>query len=276
VETPIRKGVLGRSWRAWREAQGCRKCRLGWQWAAASVSVAAVVSFLGLLLLRAHPPPVPDYLAVAIAPRSLPPAAVAIPRVIESNAPPVGAAAAKPSPAAGSATNGATPVTAIGDSVMLGVSEELQTVLNGNVIVDADQGRLPWKMNKLLQNLALERKSNSTVIVHIGNNGIFTADMFAQMMGELKHARRVVVVNLKVPRTWEGANNAMLAEAVKRYTNAVLVDWHGASRNRPELFWKDGLHLRPNGAKVYAALLAQAVAATNAASTELRLAAAGR
>jgi lysophospholipase L1-like esterase len=66
------------------------------------------------------------------------------------------------------------------------------------------------------------------------------------------------------------------ASQKKVYTNAVLVDWHGTSRNRPELFWKDGLHLRPSGAKLYAALLAQAVAATNAASTELRLAAARR
>ncbi len=30
-------------------------------------------------------------------------------------------------------------------------------------------------------------------------------------------------------------------------------------KDRPELFWEDGIHLRPQGARVYAALVAAAV-----------------
>ncbi|MFN2284437.1 MAG: acetyltransferase, partial [Anaerolineae bacterium] len=69
---------------------------------------------------------------------------------------------------------------------------------------------------------------------------------------------RVVVVNIKVPRRWEGPNNAVLAEKIPQYANAVLVDWYSASIDRPELFWYDGIHLRPEGAAVYAALIAAA------------------
>ena len=63
-------------------------------------------------------------------------------------------------------------------------------------------------------------------------------------------------MNAKVPRPWEGPNNAVLAEGVSEYPNATLVDWHAASANRPELFWDDGIHLRPEGQRLYADLVA--------------------
>jgi lysophospholipase L1-like esterase len=50
-------------------------------------------------------------------------------------------------------------------------------------------------------------------------------------------------------------------DAVKRYPNAVMVDWHAASANRPELLWTDGIHLRPEGAQFYANLIAALVKA---------------
>ena len=51
----------------------------------------------------------------------------------------------------------------------------------------------------------------------------------------------------------------MLAEGVKRYPNSVLLDWLTATQDRPELFWGDGIHLRPEGAQVYAELIAEQV-----------------
>ena len=53
----------------------------------------------------------------------------------------------------------------------------------------------------------------------------------------------------------------MLAEGVTRYSAAVLVDWHAASVDRPDFFWSDGIHLRPEGAQYYAQLIAFYVAA---------------
>ena len=46
------------------------------------------------------------------------------------------------------------------------------------------------------------------------------------------------------------------AAAVAGAPNAVLVDWQAASAGRYELFWRDGVHLRPDGAQIYAALIA--------------------
>ncbi len=263
VEKPIRSGCLGHAWKAWREAPGPEKRRLGWSWAAGALALLAVGATGLVFLLTAHTPAPPEYLShkpaagSAVKPPALPGTNPPTQALAQANlqfsspaSPPpllLGAAGAE--------------ITAIGDSVMEGVAEELKHTFGTNTIVDANQGRLPWDTPALVRNLHLQGKIHSVVILHIGNNGFFSAEMFDQIMAELKQTRRVVVVNLKVPRRWETLNNKMLAASVKSYPNAVLVDWRGLSGDRPKLFWKDGIHLRPEGAKVYASLIAQAVKA---------------
>jgi hypothetical protein len=75
-------------------------------------------------------------------------------------------------------------------------------------------------------------------------------------MEVLADVGRVVFVNVKVLRPWEQPNNAMLAEVVQRYPNAVLVDWYAASVGRPEPFVNDGgIHLQHEGQRVYTELI---------------------
>jgi hypothetical protein len=97
------------------------------------------------------------------------------------------------------------------------------------------------------------------VVLHLGNNGPVTAGQFDQLLGTLAGARRVVVLTLKVPRAWEAGNNAIIRAGVGRYPNAVLADWQAASAGRPDYFWTDGIHLRPEGARAYAALVSASV-----------------
>jgi len=144
-------------------------------------------------------------------------------------------------------------VTAIGDSVMLGAASQLAAAgidVHAEVSLQAAGGIEAVRQRQEAGTLG------STVIVHLGNNGTFTAAEFDQLMGLLAGVPRVVIVNVKVPRSWEGPNNAMLAANAGRYANAVLVDWHAAGVAHPEYFWDDGIHLRPEGARAYAALLA--------------------
>ncbi len=248
VETPVRSGTLGRGWKAWRMAQGDERRRLGRWWAISSLSVLIVCLTLGVFLIIARPPAPPKYLV-----RSKPAVKTSgPPPVVKTNL----SVTVKTSP---QMTNADTLVTAIGDSVMEGVAGELQSAFGTNTVVDADQGRLPWNTPAIVRNLHAANKIHATVILHIGNNGFLSAEVFHQIMAEFKDARQVVVVNLKVPRPWEFLNNRMLASAVKEYPRAVLLDWHAASYERPRLFWKDGIHLRAEGAKVYVDLITQLV-----------------
>ncbi len=140
---------------------------------------------------------------------------------------------------------------------MLGVVPQLQRDIPG-IQVNAAVGRQVSAAIGILQTYHASDQLGTVVIIDLGNNGTFTAKQFDQIMQILADVPRVVFVNVKVPRAWQDTNNTVLADGVKRYSNAVLVDWYATSADRPDLFWRDGLHLRPQGAQVYADLVAAA------------------
>ncbi|HEX9118253.1 MAG TPA: acyltransferase family protein [Anaerolineae bacterium] len=151
-------------------------------------------------------------------------------------------------------------VIAIGDSVMIGAAPLLQQGIP-NLDLDARIGRQASAALELLRARREADQLGPVVVMHVGNNGTFSPAQFDELMRLLASARRVVIVNLKVPRPWEEANNVVLSAGVKRYPNAVLVDWRAASVDHRDMFWDDGIHLRPEGARVYAALVVAAVKA---------------
>src|SRR5918993_3083291 len=63
VETPIRRGALGRAWKKLREAEGPRRWQLRLQWASALVPIMASLALLGIAVAQAQPPEKPSYLA---------------------------------------------------------------------------------------------------------------------------------------------------------------------------------------------------------------------
>jgi peptidoglycan/LPS O-acetylase OafA/YrhL len=146
-------------------------------------------------------------------------------------------------------------VSAIGDSVMLGAVAGLQKDIQGLEVVDAQVGLQVYAAIDILKSRRASGQLGDVEIVHLGNNGTFTKGQFDQIMRILSGVDRVVFVNVKVPRPWEGPNNEVIAEGVKRHRKAVLVDWHSVSADRPELFYRDGYHLRPRGQRIYADLV---------------------
>lgn len=143
-------------------------------------------------------------------------------------------------------------VTAFGDSVMLGAASQLQAA---GVEVTAQVSLQVAGGIEIIRQRQQAGTLGATVVVHFGNNGTFSVAEFDTLMGLLADVPRVVIVNVKVPRAWEDANNAMFAANVGRYGNAALVDWHAAGSAHSEYFWDDGIHLRPEGAQAYAALV---------------------
>jgi lysophospholipase L1-like esterase len=149
-------------------------------------------------------------------------------------------------------------VSAIGDSVMIGAAGELNRVLD-NPTIDADVGLQAAGAIEIIGRRRAAGELGDVVVIHMGSNGTFTAEQFDEMMRELEGVRKVVFVNVKVPRTWEQPNNAMLAEKVRQYPNAVLADWYATSINHPEFFVEDGIHLQIEGQRAYADLIAARV-----------------
>lgn len=150
---------------------------------------------------------------------------------------------------------GPAQVLAIGDSVMLGASNYLRRSISA-LDVDAKLGRQVSTAIRLLQEYKDDDRLAPIIVIHLGNNGTFNAKQFDELMTVLGDRQRVVFLTTKVPRKWQDTNNTALSDGVKRYANAMLIDWNNVSTTHSEWFWKDGIHLNPQGAQVYANLIA--------------------
>ena len=155
-------------------------------------------------------------------------------------------------------------VTAIGDSVMLGAVGELRKTIAG-INVDAAKSRQMREATRILATRQVSATLGDIVIVHIGNNGPINAKLFDAMMQPLRDIKFVVIVNVKVSRPWEAGNNIVLAEGVKRYPNALLLDWNALISTNMDLLAVDGTHLGAKSAKLYASAVAQVLSEWNAA-----------
>jgi peptidoglycan/LPS O-acetylase OafA/YrhL len=282
VEVPIRRGALERAWTSLRESEGKRRRQLSIRWAG-GLTVGLVFSVvLGLAVVTAQPSDQPDYLSskelhkggeLAQSPtgeeskapveaegdKGPPP-----PQPQEDSATAAASNSAAGSPADGSGATQNPSVSAIGDSVMLGASAPLERRIDkiGTVqTLDAELGFQVSDVVGILRQRQAAGQLGEVVVVHVGNNGPLRTGQFDEIMRTLSGARKVVFVNVKVPRRWEAPNNEVLAEGVERYPNAVLADWYGFSSERPQLFWDDGMHLRPEGGRAYTGLILRTIRA---------------
>jgi len=151
-------------------------------------------------------------------------------------------------------------VTAIGDSVMLGAVDQLAAAIPG-IEIDGALGLQASAAIETLRSLRDAGRLGDAVVVHIGSNGLIRPSEFEAIMEIVEDVPQVVFLNVKVPRAWEERNNDLLASRVSRYSNAVLIDWHAASLDEADYFWNDGVHLRAEGAEVYASLIAAQITA---------------
>jgi peptidoglycan/LPS O-acetylase OafA/YrhL len=170
--------------------------------------------------------------------------------------PPVAAASAR-------ATTTTVPpspqVVAIGDSVMLGAKPALESRFGPKTLVDAKVSRQLTAAIDIVRGMAEHDRLGDVLVIHMGTNGPFSGEQLDELLAAAADAPRVVVVNSHVPRGWETAVNQMIQEAVPRWPNAVLADWHTLGNKHPEWFW-DGIHVGTEGAAAYAGLIAEAMA----------------
>jgi peptidoglycan/LPS O-acetylase OafA/YrhL/lysophospholipase L1-like esterase len=274
VEGPIRHGAI-RQWatKLYRSKGADRQRRLRTtRWVAGTLSVAIVVSVVGLADAKPHAGAVEQSIkAGQSALTSQTSVAAAPPDATGSTT--VAATAATPTTVAGAPdpatapttvpTTAAPPTTvsaaihtiAIGDSVMLGAAPQLKDVLGPDSYIDAHVGRQFKEATSMIDWFAANGKLGQVVVVHLGNNGTVSADTVDDVLDRLGNVPKVIVVNVRVNREWQDSVDATLAARVPAHPNAVLLDWFAASDGHPEYFYDDGTHLRPAGAAQYAALI---------------------
>ncbi len=223
-----------------------------------AVLLATLVALAGLGIAdrsgaRTAAPPIGSSSAVHVAGTpdpTPPPTATSAPS--PTTAPPVSTSTTAAAPVAGS-------VTAVGDSIMIDMEPNLQADIPG-IAVDGAVSRQFETGIGVVQADRAAGTLGSVLVVELGTNGTVTSDDVDAMMAAAAGVKRVVFVNVDVPRSWEQSDNATLAAGVARYPGvAVLADWFSLSSPHPEWFAADQVHLQPAGAAALAGLIAQNV-----------------
>jgi peptidoglycan/LPS O-acetylase OafA/YrhL len=169
-----------------------------------------------------------------------------------ASSPPTTAAPTTAPPAAAPAY---LPTTAIGDSVLVGAAPALAARMGPGLGVDAVIGRQMDEADELVAAIAARGGLGQVVVLHLGNNGPFSAEQIDAVFAAIGPDRRVLLVNVLVPRRWEGEVNDQLAAAASRHPNAVLVDWRTLATSEGGLTREDGYHLTAQGAERYTDLV---------------------
>ncbi len=154
-------------------------------------------------------------------------------------------------------------ITFIGDSVMLGALTDvgndgveeafLQDIstISDQVTVSAAKNRQWYELRGIIRDLDRRNEIGEIVVIHLGNNGVIDESIINESLELLQDARKVLLINVRVPRRWENKVNNLLSEAVARFENTELLDWYSLSNNKPEYFSRDGVHTIPIGARYY-------------------------
>ena len=269
VEQPVRDGRFG-AW--WRARPGLPRLRV----AASGVLVAGV---LVALLGTAPDEERPELLAgldlststtLASIPRPTTTATTAKPTTTSSSSTSTTAAVSTTTAATAAPTTTAAPappatptvpqgnVLAVGDSVMLAAQQALNDAGGGRVWVDAAVAR---QVDDGLDVLQRYRDNGSlasvaAVVVHLGTNGPLRPHQLDRLLMIVEGVPRVVLVNVRVPKEWEGESNATIHAGASRTPATRLADWYGVSAE-PGMVGDDGVHPSRSGARAYAAAILQ-------------------
>lgn len=137
----------------------------------------------------------------------------------------------------------------IGDSVLEMAKNGLKEKYP-NSIIDTHVGRQFKELPKLLEQYGKEGKIGEIVVVALGTNGaIFKKDMEKSL--EMLRGKKVFLINVVVPHSWEKRVNVELKKTVDANVNVRLIDWYEAAKGEKEYFYNDGAHPKPQAVKKY-------------------------
>ena len=133
-----------------------------------------------------------------------------------------------------------------------------QQALARHATVDAAVARQPSDVVARLDAYRAAERLPSRVVVQIGENGPLWSDDVRALRHALRGVDRVVLVNVRVPRSWVAQVNEKLEQAAASWPAARVADWYGASA-RGDLLYDDATHPTARGARVYASLVERAL-----------------
>jgi lysophospholipase L1-like esterase len=124
--------------------------------------------------------------------------------------------------------------------------------------IDAKVSRQAADITPVINQLLANGQLGPTVVVQVGINGTVTEQNLRDIVAATK-GRRVLIINARVPRSWETGNNELVKSFVPTLPKAGVIDWYSYSDGHRDWFLDDGVHLTPEGRKAYAELIEKSV-----------------
>jgi peptidoglycan/LPS O-acetylase OafA/YrhL len=144
-----------------------------------------------------------------------------------------------------------------GDSVILGIRSAIAEI-RPIIIVNARVGRqAPELLEEMQRDVA--KAAGSSVVMDLGNNDLLDPETVREIFALAKESPRIVVVNTAVPRPYRDENNRIIQEVAAEFSNVRVVDWNSISKDHPEYFAPDGVHLVPTGVTAYVMAIDEAL-----------------
>ena len=263
VEQPWRTGRAQAALRAkWRTK------RTWWTWWRWVVVAAAPVVGVAVLVATVSSPSAPPVLAEGATPAALlapssNPTSDPAPWLARSIPPPsthptttVSSSRTTTVSATGSGLAAHEPILAIGDSVLLAASADLNQGFGPAITVDAAVGRQPQAgLDRLASYQASGRLSTyRTVVIDLGTNGYFSPQQMSTLTRLTVSVPLVVLYTVRAPRSWIGESNSSIRQEVAGHPHNMRIA-HWDTTAGPSLLYPDGIHPNPNGATAYTELL---------------------
>ncbi|AVK62039.1 acetyltransferase [Lactobacillus sp. CBA3605] len=157
----------------------------------------------------------------------------------------------------------ATDLTAVGDSVLLDVSPDLQQVIPGT-IVQGKVGRQVADVPGIVAALKAQGQLARNVLVNIGTNGAITSAQAEQVVNTIGADHQIFWVTAHVPtQSWQNQVNNQIAKTAQQHANVHVIDWYQAALNQSSWFGSDNVHPNPTGNRHLTALIANRIAEVN-------------
>jgi len=149
-------------------------------------------------------------------------------------------------------------IYAIGDSVMLAASPQLQEAFPG-IAIDATVSRQMFEAEDIVAAAIAAGTMRPILVLGLGTNGWIEAETLASVHAMLPRDTRMIVVNVQVPREWGPDVNTVLGEFARRERDVELSNWFSAIQPQLDVLADDEVHPGPTGGRIYCGALADAL-----------------
>lgn len=138
-------------------------------------------------------------------------------------------------------------VTIIGDSITLGASGEILSIMP-ECIIDAKKSRQVEEGIEIANNLKAQGLLGDTVIIALGTNGIFSDEVAAELLACIGEERTVYwVTAYGTNLSWQDEVNNKIKNLSEKYDNIYVLDWEQVASEHSEWICEDGIHLTVEG-----------------------------